>query len=185
MPTIRGSSEGSKKRYAGLKSNVVNGELKETLVFKGLENVRSDWTNLAKAFQYALYQKVFAGEPVEGFIQQTIVGIKNGKVDEELIYKKRLRKPLSSYVKSLPPHVKAARLTDAMRKEKNLPLKYQSNTSISYVITTQGPQTIDHQFAPLDYDHYIEKQIKPIAESILPLIGLSFEAITTDQMSLF
>ena len=185
MPTIRGSSEGSKKRYAGLKSNVVNGELKETLVFKGLENVRSDWTNLAKAFQYALYQKVFAGEPVKGFIQQTIVEIKNGKVDEELIYKKRLRKPLSSYVKSLPPHVKAARLTDAMREEKNLPLKYQSNTSISYVITTQGPQTIDYQFAPLDYDHYIEKQIKPIAESILPLIGLSFEAITTDQMSLF
>lgn len=185
MPTIRGSSEGSKKRYAGLKSDVINGELKETLVFKGLENVRSDWTNLAKAFQYALYQKVFAGEPVEGFIQQTIVDIKNGNVDESLIYKKRLRKPLSSYVKSLPPHVKAARLTDAMRKEKNLPLKYQSNTSISYVITTQGPQTIDYQFAPLDYDHYIDKQIKPIAESILPLIGLSFEAITTDQMSLF
>lgn len=185
MPTIRGSSEGSKKRYAGLKSIVVDGALKEKLVFKGLENVRSDWTNLAKAFQYALYQKVFAGEPVEGFIQQTIVDIKNGKVDEELVYKKRLRKPLSSYVKSLPPHVKAARLTDAMRKEKNLPLRYQSNTSISYVITTQGPQTIDYQFAPLDYDHYIDKQIKPIAESILPLIGLSFEAITTDQMSLF
>ena len=177
MPTIRGSSEGSKKRYAGMKG----GEL----VFKGLENVRSDWTVLAKTFQYELYKKVFTGQPVEDYINSTIAAIKSGEMDHALVYKKRLRKPLSSYTKSLPPHVKAARLADEYYKEQGLPLRYQFNTTIAYVITVQGPQTVETATAPLQYDHYIEKQIQPIADSILPLIGLNFETIANDQLSLF
>ena len=177
MPTIRGSSEGSKKRYAGMK----DGEL----VFKGLENVRSDWTVLAKVFQYELYKRVFTNEPVKQYINKTLNAVKAGKMDDELVYKKRLRKPLSSYVKSLPPHVKAARRADKLFEEKGLPLRYQSNTSIAYVITVQGPQTVETISAPLDYDHYIEKQIKPIADSILPMISLSFERIANTQLSLF
>ena len=177
MPTIRGSSEGSKKRYAGMKG----GEL----IFKGLENVRSDWTVLAKVFQYELYKRVFTNEPVKQYINKTLNAVKAGKMDDELVYKKRLRKPLSSYVKSLPPHVKAARRADKLFEEQGLPLRYQSNTSIAYVITVQGPQTVETISAPLDYDHYIEKQIKPIADSILPMISLSFERIANTQLSLF
>ena len=64
-------------------------------------------------------------------------------------------------------------------------MRYQTNTTIAYVITVQGPQTVETAFAPLDYDHYIEKQIKPIAESILPLISLNFEQIANDQLTLF
>ena len=70
-------------------------------------------------------------------------------------------------------------------KEQGLPLRYQTNTTIAYVITVQGPQTVETAFVPLDYDHYIEKQIKPIAESILPLISLNFEQIANDQLTLF
>ena len=47
MPTIRGSDKGSKKRYAG----VVRRSGEDELVFKGLENVRTDWTRLARDFQ--------------------------------------------------------------------------------------------------------------------------------------
>lgn len=177
MPTIRGSSEGSKKRYAGMKG--------DELIFKGLENVRSDWTVLAKVFQYELYKRVFTNEPVKQYINKTLNAVKAGKMDDELVYKKRLRKPLSSYVKSLPPHVKAARRADKLFEEQGLPLRYQSNTSIAYVITVQGPQTVETISAPLDYDHYIEKQIKPIADSILPMISLSFERIANTQLSLF
>ncbi|GFD95204.1 DNA polymerase [Alteromonas sp. KUL156] len=177
MPTIRGSTEGSKKRYAGMKG--------EELIFKGLENVRSDWTPLAKSFQYELYKKVFSGLPVEKYISDTLNAVKSGDMDDALVYKKRLRKPLSSYVKSLPPHVRAARRADELFEEQGLPLRYQSNTTIAYVITVQGPQTVETVSAPLHYDHYIEKQIKPIADSILPLIGANFEHIANDQLSLF
>src|SRR5690606_5539842 len=52
MPTIRGSELGSKKRYAG----IVREDGRERLVFKGLENVRTDWTDLAKTFQEHLYR---------------------------------------------------------------------------------------------------------------------------------
>jgi len=45
MPTIRGSEKGSKKRYAGMVENKAS---ERELKFKGLENVRTDWTQLAK-----------------------------------------------------------------------------------------------------------------------------------------
>ena len=34
-------------------------EAKQRMVFKGLESVRSDWTELAKVFQHQLYHLVF------------------------------------------------------------------------------------------------------------------------------
>ncbi len=225
MPTIRGSSQGSKKRYAGIRTlsvenspekssehcsehspekrkdnnnDVTNIESNtdsskqietkaqhEELVFKGLENVRSDWTQLAKDFQYDLYAKVFKQQPVKQFIRDVIATVNSGAVDHKLVYKKRLRKPLSSYTKSHPPHVKAAILADTLNAEQNRPLQYQRNTTISYVITVNGAQTNDMISSPLDYNHYIDKQIRPIAESILPSIGLDFNDIVDDQMMLF
>ena len=53
------------------------------------------------------------------------------------------------------------------------------------MITVNGPQAIEYLCSPIDYEHYVEKQIKPIAEGILPFIGLSFEDMTSQQMGLF
>lgn len=181
MPTIRGSEQGSKKRYAGLK--VTDTETK--LVFKGLENVRSDWTELAKEFQYNLYRRIFESEPVETFIKSVIKDVKQGAVDHKLVYSKRLRKPISHYIKSLPPHVKAAKHAELENQKRGRPTRFHANMSVPYIITTQGPQTPEYANAPLNYEHYIEKQIMPIADSILPLVGLTFSSIITEQMSLF
>ena len=52
MPTIRGTDEGSKKRYAGL---VQRADGAEEMVYKGLESVRTDWSPLARQFQQELY----------------------------------------------------------------------------------------------------------------------------------
>lgn len=181
MPTIRGAETGSKKRYAGLTTK--NG--KQELVFKGLESVRSDWTSLAKTFQETLYMNVFTGQPVEAFIRSTVEALRAGCHDDALVYSKRLRKPLSEYTRSVPPHVRAARLADEKHAQDGKPLRYQNKSQIRYVMTVQGPQTIECQMAPLDYDHYVEKQIKPIAESILPMVGLRFDTIVNEQMGLF
>lgn len=181
MPTIRGSETGSKKRYAGLKTAGSG----ESLVFKGLETVRSDWTGLAKQFQTRLYEMVFAEQDVTAFIKQTISETQNGEHDQQLVYRKRLRRKLEKYVKNVPPHVKAARLADEHYAREGKPLRYQNKGWISYVITTHGPEPLDCQNHPIDYDHYIEKQIKPIAEGILPFIGKSFERISSAQMTLF
>lgn len=181
MPTIRGSELGSKKRYAGLKTNKDGDEL----IFKGLETVRSDWTPLAKDFQLKLYKMVFAGENVQEYVLQIIKDTRAGKLDEQLVYRKRIRRRLDLYVKNVPPHVKAARYADEQNKTLGKTLKYQHKAWIAYVITTNGPQALEYLISPIDYDHYVEKQIKPIAEGILPFIGLSFEDMTSQQMGLF
>lgn len=177
MPTIRGSALGSKKRYAGLINN--NGE--QTLIFKGLENVRSDWTTLAKRFQHELYEKVFNQTPIAAFIKDIVEALKSGEEDKNLVYKKRLRKPLSAYTKTRPPHVKAALHAEGMAGASI----YANRNVIYYVMTTNGPQTLEYQSSPLDYNHYIDKQLRPIADSILPLINESFDTIANEQLTLF
>jgi DNA polymerase-2 len=181
MPTIRGSELGSKKRYAGLKIT----EHGQQLIFKGLETVRSDWTPLAKQFQLTLYEMVFAQQDVKDYLQQIMEDTRAGKLDELLVYRKRIRRRLDQYVKNVPPHVKAARLADQHNAQQGKSLKYQNKAWVSYVITQQGPQPIEYQSSQIDYEHYIDKQIKPIAEGILPFIDLSFEALTSQQLPLF
>jgi len=139
MPSIRGGTYGSKKHYCG--SILENGEMK--LIFKGMESARSDWTDLAKNFQNELIRRVFCGLPVHDYINDTIFKVKKGIFDNQLIYKKRLRKSLNEYTVNIPPHAQAARL-----------LKTPSNI-IRYYITTNGPQPLENLSSPIDYDHYI------------------------------
>ncbi len=181
MPTIRGSEVGSKKRYAGL----IKTAEQEELVFKGLETVRTDWTELAKEFQTELYQCVFHDKDPSDYIRKMVEETRTGQRDHQLVYKKRLRRRLNQYVKNVPPHVRAARMADEQNKRDNRPLQYQFKGSIAYVITVHGPEPVEYQRNALDYDHYIEKQIQPVADAILPFIGLSFEQLINQQMGLF
>ena len=181
MPTIRGSELGSKKRYAGLKRTAQGDEL----IFKGLENVRSDWTNLAKNFQLSLFKLVFAKQEVQPFIRQFILDTRAGLYDKDLVYRKRIRRRLDLYVKNVPPHVKAARLADEQYQLKGKALRYQNKGWISYIISINGPEPLEFNVSAIDYEHYVEKQIRPIAEGILPFIGLSFSNISSSQLDLF
>ena len=181
MPTIRGQDVGTKKRYAGL---VQKGE-EQQLVFKGLESVRTDWTELAKQFQRTLYWKIFNNEPVVEYIKQMVVDTLAGKHDELLYYRKRLRRKLELYVKNVPPHVRAARLADEIYQQKGKPMKYQNKGWIEYVMTINGPQAKGCQSAALDYQFYIDRQLLAVADAILPFIGTSFDEITNSQMNLF
>jgi DNA polymerase-2 len=181
MPTIRGSEHGSKKRYAGL---LKSGE-QETLIFKGLENVRTDWTTLAKKFQLQLYQMVFHGQDPTTFILQTVHDTLNGQRDSDLVYRKRLRRVLDHYIKNVPPHVKAARIADAENLKMDKPQKYQHKGWISYLVTINGPQPLEYITSSIDYQFYVDRQIEPVADGILPFIGLSFKNIVDRQMGLF
>ena len=172
MPKIRGTDIGAKKRYAGLL--IKDG--KEKIDFTGLEFVRRDWTDLSKKFQLELLDKIFHKQEVVDYIKKFVETLQKGKYDNLLVYKKAIRKPLDKYVKTTPPHVKAARKLD----------KLTSNI-IAYVMTTEGPEPVQKIKHKLDYNHYIEKQIKPIADSILVFYNQKFDNLLTDskQTSLF
>jgi len=55
---------------------------------------------------------------------------------------------------------------------------------ISYVITTAGPEPIGNVQHPLDREHYVEKQVKPIAEPVLGALGLDFDTVIGDNRQL-
>ncbi|WP_236701216.1 DNA polymerase II [Thalassomonas viridans] len=181
MPTIRGLDVGTKKRYAGLVEN----DGKQKIIFKGLESVRTDWTELAKIFQRELYHKVFNNLEVADYIRDMVAKTRAGEFDDCLVYRKRLRRKLKDYVKNVPPHVKAARLADEQNAKEGKPLRYQSKGWVEYLLTLNGPQTKEHLSAPLDYDLYIERQLEAVADAILPFIGTSFAEITDAQLNLF
>ncbi|WP_024561613.1 DNA polymerase II [Franconibacter pulveris 601] len=181
MPTIRGAELGSKKRYAGL---IQEGE-SQRMVFKGLETVRTDWTPLAQQFQQHLYLRVFRKEPYQDFVRETIAKLMAGELDDQLVYRKRLRRPLAEYQRNVPPHVRAARLADEENLKLGRPAQYQNRGTIKYVWTTNGPEPVDYQRSPLDYDHYLEKQLQPIAQGILPFLEDDFATLMTGQLGLF
>jgi len=192
MPTIRGRDIGTKKRYAGLVTlgkESSGDENKQKLIFKGLESVRTDWTQLAKDFQQTLYSKVFNQESVDDniktYIKAMVEKTLNGEFDNKLIYRKRIRRKLNDYVKNVPPHVKAARLADEINRKRGKPLRYQKRGWIEYYITVNGPQAVEHLSSPLDYQFYIDRQLCAVADGILPFVGTSFVQITDAQLGLF
>ena len=168
MPTLRGAAKGTKKRYAGLVRN--GGGAAPEIVFKGLETVRTDWTPLARRFQRELYRKVFLDEPYEDYVRATCDALLAGELDAELVYRKRLRRPLDAYTRNVPPHVQAARRQS------------RPGSWVSYVVTANGPLPVEALDAKPDYEHYRDRQLAPAADGILHFLGSSFENLTTAQL---
>ena len=182
MPTIRGAEAGSKKRYAGL---IREADGSERVAFKGMETVRTDWTPLAKVFQQELYRRVFLGEPYRDFVRDYVDRTLAGEFDERLVYRKRLRRRLDDYQRNVPPHVRAARLADAVNDRLGRPRQYQSGGWIRYLITIAGPEPLEAHRSAIDYPHYLDRQLQPIADAILPFVGDDFAALIDRQMGLF
>jgi DNA polymerase-2 len=172
LPTKRGSTEGSKKRYAG---QVEDRSGEKSIVYKGLEVVRTDWTTLARQFQRELFERTFAGQTKDlgAWIRAEVAAVRAGERDDLLVYSKRLRRPPSEYRKNVPPHVKAALIQGGAPRR------------IHYVITVSGPQPVSQQTAGLDYEHYVDKQLEPAAEGLLQMLGMDFGSFSSLQGRLF
>lgn len=170
LPEARNQTEAAKKRFGGM--TLSRGV--EKLHFTGMRLTGSDWVRLAQDFQRELFHKYFHGEPVEPFAQEFVKQLREGLFDDQLAYRKKLKKDLDSYARNPPPQVRAARMLDK-------PGKY-----IEYVFTKRGPVPKSHIQNDLDYEHYIQKQLGPVADVLLNLLGQSFSSIAEDkQFELF
>ncbi|MDR1948860.1 MAG: DNA polymerase II [Spirochaetaceae bacterium] len=145
-----------------------------TVEVKGMEAVRSDATPLARRVQLELLELVFAaacrpagpdagdGEAaLRKRVFEILKDLRAGKLDDELVYRKRLSRPPETYTASTPPQVKAARA---------LGWKGRRGT-VAYVITQNGPEPAGLPHGPLDYDHYADSQVFPVARSIAAAAG--------------
>jgi DNA polymerase-2 len=173
LPALRHGTAGARKRYAGL-VHPPGGVPR--VVFTGMEAVRGDWTELAKRVQRELYDRLFADQPVNEFLRAIVEDVRAGRSDALLVYRKSLRKDPSAYTATTPPHVAAARQIAGKTKGR-----------VAYVVTVAGPEPADDRRHPLDYEHYVEKQVKAVADPVLALLGLDFARVVGDdrQLSLF
>jgi DNA polymerase-2 len=164
LPHARGSARGASKRYAGL----VHGS--SDVEFVGMEVVRRDWTALAKQVQRELYRRLFANEPVDAYLADIVRLVRSGALDDALVYRKNLRKSADDYTAATPPHVAAARKSTQPQ-----------GRLVSYVMTTAGAEPLDNLQHPLDREHYVAKQVRPVAEPVLETLGLDFERAIGDR----
>jgi DNA polymerase-2 len=162
LPRVRHGTGGARKRYAGL----IDSENTPQIEFVGMEVVRRDWTALAKQVQRELYQRLFNEQPVDEYLVRIVQQVRNGELDELLVYRKNLRKGQEHYTATSPPHVVAARKSTQ-----------PAGRLISYVITAAGPEPIGDVRHPLDREHYVEKQVKPVAAPVLATLGLDFDSV--------
>lgn len=171
--SVRHGASGARKRYAGW----VEGPGGGRVVFTGLESVRRDATDLAKGVQRGLYERLFTHQPVEEYLRGVVADLRSGRLDDQLVYRKALRKPPEEYTTTTPPHVAAARkLTRVPRRG-----------LISYRVTVAGPEPEGEVRHPFDYQHYLDKQIRPVAEPVLALLGLELGRVLGEdrQLGLF
>jgi len=169
MPEVRGSGAGSKKRYAGL--------VGDELDIVGLEAVRRDWSPVARRFQRELLGRLLRDEPAHDFVREFVDALRAGRFDDELAYRKAVRKAVADYTKTTPPHVKAARKAGITGRR-----------LVRYVMTKAGPEPVGRTTAAPDHEHYVEHQLRPIAEAILRFVpGPDFDALigARKQLSLF
>jgi DNA polymerase-2 len=170
LPRARHSMRGASKRYAGLREGEAG------LEFVGMEVVRRDWTALAKQIQRELYQRLFSDQPVDVYLADIVGRVRRGDLDDALVYRKNLRKDTDEYTATTPPHVVAARKS-----------RQPVGRLVSYVMTSAGPEPLDNIQHPLDREHYVLKQVKPVAEPVLETLGLSFDRVIGDgrQMDMY
>src|SRR5262249_27497140 len=116
-------------------------------------------------------------QPVADFVRDFVAGLRAGRFDDALTYRKAVRKPLEAYTKTTPAHVKAA------RKSAGGPGRI-----VTYLVTLAGPEPVGETTAAPDYEHYVTQQLRPIADAILRFLdGPDFDTLigARRQLSLF
>ena len=113
---------------------------------------------------------------MEQYLRHLASDLRDGNLDDFLVYRKAMRKQESEYTTTTPPHVAAARK-----------MSRPAGRLIEYVMTVAGPEPAEERESDFDYEHYIVKQLQPIAEPVLALLELEFRRVIGDdkQLDLF
>ncbi len=168
----------TKKRYALMRKD-------GSLVVKGLERVRRDWSGLARKSQEEVIRLVLQGKVGEAkeFIKGLVKKLRAKEVPiEELVIRTQLKKRIESYEQQAP-HVKVARKLRAMGK------KVTPGTVIEYVVAP-GSRSISDRAVPAsvakdyDADYYIENQLLPAVSRIFEALGGDIEELRMKQAGL-
>jgi DNA polymerase I len=171
----------SKKRYAGLSYEKVDGEWEEKLVMKGIETVRRDWCDLATKVLFDVLNILLKEQnPKKAlkYIKDITGKIEKNEIPiEDLVITKSISKSLASY-KGMQPHIE---LVKKLRKRSpaNAP---GIGDRVGFVIVkglqlmsdrAEDPEYVKQHNISLDSKYYVESQILPPIERVFEVIGIS------------
>jgi DNA polymerase-2 len=114
-----------------------------------------------------MLERLFTGRDPAPFVRELVDELRAGARDAELVYVKRVRKGALERYEANAPHVQAA------RKAGRVP-----GGVIRYVITRSGPEPVlpGRPLPPaIEHAHYVEKVVRPVADSILEVLDSSFD----------
>lgn len=149
----------------------------ETL-YQGEDYSLARWCGLAGHLLEKIKHNFLYEGDIEALIKEQLDRLKQHRFDDLLFFRRKVTKELDEYTKTLPAHMQALSQSSHSARMKG--------RWLTYAITTKGPQLKGEIKAPLDYDHYVEKQIRPIADSFLKAYGKGFdERFAQNQLTLF
>ncbi|MEM0493643.1 MAG: DNA-directed DNA polymerase I [Thermofilum sp.] len=133
---------------------------------------------LSSASDVAAFEK--SVDKVKDILRDSIDDLKRGKVPLNLLaFKVALTKPLSSYTKTTPQHVKAARLLITHLKKLGIERSIEVGDVISYVKTSDkmGVKPVElARIDEVDHEKYIEI-IRTTLEQVLEALDIRFEEL--------
>ena len=107
------------------------------------------------------------------YLRDVVADLRAGRLDDRLVYRKAMRKAAGAYTATTPPHVAAARK-----------MATTSRRRIEYLMTVAGAEPAGERRNAIDYQHYVDKQVRAVAEPVLTLLGLDFAEVIGEQRQL-
>ena len=171
----------TKKRYAGLAVEKLDGSYEEKIVMKGIETVRRDWCDLVSKTLYQVLEILLKEQnPRKAFdyVKGVLEKLEKNEIPlEDLVITKSISKNPKDY-KGIQPHVE---LVKKLRKRSPAEAPGVGDR-VSFVIV-KGPQLVskraeDPEYVKkhklkIDSRYYIESQLLPPLERVFETIGYS------------
>jgi DNA polymerase I len=177
----------TKKRYAGLSCEKVNGEWKEKILMKGIETIRRDWCDLTSKTLFNVLNVLLREQDVKkalSYVKDVLGKLDRNEVPvEDLIVTKSISKPLKDY-KGVQPHIE---LVKKMRQ------RYPASAPgigdrVEFVIVkgtqlmsarAEDPEYVKKHGLKIDSRYYIESQVLPPLERVFEAIGIGKQELMT------
>ncbi len=186
----------SKKRYAGLKVEKLNGQYQEKVIMRGIETVRRDWCDLSSETLMNVIEIILKeGNSKKAFdyVRNVLQDLEKGNIPlEKLVITKSISKSLKEY-KGVQPHIE---LWKKLRKRSPATAPGIGDR-IAFVII-KGPQLMSERAEDPEYvkahglkidsQYYIESQVLPPLERVFEalkiskseLLGIGKQVVLTD-----
>ena len=166
LPHARHSTRGASKRYAGLLHDARRGQRSSSSAWK---SCAATGLRLPSAFSASSISACSPISPSMRTSRRSSGACAGASWTRSSSITRTCANNTGDYTATTPPHVAAA------RKSSQPP-----GRSIRYVVTTAGAEPLDNLKHPLDREHYVAKQVKPVAEPVLETLGLDFERVIGD-----